>query len=144
MPVKGVGNNEKLKKLRRLLQRKRHFELELWSRSSVLRLFLVGHVLGNGWSVLSLYWHERFHRNSEKERLPSVGSLTLSSEPHKRTSEVITAPAMKTRQIDDMIGWGKIIVRHAFWCNVLTYSVRRRRDIFIFVVPTTRPAHMQE
>ena len=39
-----------------------------------------------------------------------------------------------------LVEWGKIIVphvRHAFWWNFLTWSARRRREIFIFEVPTT-------
>ena len=31
-------------------------------------------------------------------------------------------------------------VRHAFWCNVLTYSGKRRRQIFIFEVLKTKRA----
>ena len=31
-------------------------------------------------------------------------------------------------------------VRHALWCNVLTYSAKRRREIFIFEVLTTTRA----
>ena len=42
-----------------------------------------------------------------------------------------------------LVEWGKIIVlhvRHAFWCNVLTKSTKRRREIFIFEVLTTTRA----
>ena len=31
-------------------------------------------------------------------------------------------------------------VRHAFWCNVLTLSAKRRREIFLFDVLTTTGA----
>ena len=53
------GNRE-FKKLRRLLQLKRHIKVELCVRLSVLRLFLVGHVVQNRQSALSLAWHEWF------------------------------------------------------------------------------------
>ena len=48
------------KKLRRLLQQRRHFEIELYVRLSVLKLFHVGYVVQNRRSVLSLVWHECF------------------------------------------------------------------------------------
>ena len=46
------------KKLRRLLQRKRHIKIELCVRLSVLLLFQVGHVVQNRPTTLSLAWHE--------------------------------------------------------------------------------------
>jgi len=42
-----------------------------------------------------------------------------------------------------LVEWRKIIVlhvRHAFWCNVLTWSAKRRGEIFIFEVLTTTGA----
>ena len=46
------------KKLRPLLHRKRHIQLELCVRLSVLRLFHVGYVVQNRRRALSLAWHE--------------------------------------------------------------------------------------
>ena len=42
-----------------------------------------------------------------------------------------------------LVEWREIIVlhvRHAFWCNVMTWSAKRRREIFIFQVLTTTRA----
>ena len=46
------------KKLRRLLQRKRHDKIVLSVMSSVLRFFHVGHVIQNRRGALSLDWSE--------------------------------------------------------------------------------------
>ena len=46
-----------------------------------------------------------------------------------------------------LVEWGTIIalhVRHAFWCNVLTQSAKRRREIFIFEVLTTAEARSRK
>ena len=47
--------------------------------------------------------------------------------------EMTTATATTTPQINDVIGWlTKIIVlhvRHAFWCNLLTSSTKRRLEL---------------
>ena len=48
------------KKLRRLLQRKRHIKIELYVRLPALRLFHVGHVVQSKRSALSLAWNEWF------------------------------------------------------------------------------------
>ena len=48
------------KKLRRLMQRKRHIKIDLCVRSSVLRLFDVDHVVKNKQSALSLVWLDWF------------------------------------------------------------------------------------
>ena len=53
-----------------LLQRKRHIEIELFVRLSVLRLFHVDHVVQNRRRVLSLTWRE-WARN---ERFTTPGS----------------------------------------------------------------------
>ena len=45
--------SREFKKLRRLLQRKRHVQIELSIRLSVLRLFQVGHAVQNRRSALS-------------------------------------------------------------------------------------------
>ena len=45
--------NRTFKKLRRLLQQKRHFKVELWGRLTVWRLFQVGHVVQNRRSAFS-------------------------------------------------------------------------------------------
>ena len=44
-----------------------------------------------------------------------------------------------------LVNWRKIMVivlyvRHAFWCNFLTQSVKRRREIFAFKILTTTRA----
>ena len=55
--------NREFKKLRRLLQRKRHIKVELCIRLSILRLFHVhdvDHVVQNRRTALSLAWHEWF------------------------------------------------------------------------------------
>lgn len=51
--------------MRRLVQRKRHFKVELSVRFSVSRLFHVGRVVQNGRSALSLDWHQWFYRCTE-------------------------------------------------------------------------------
>ena len=48
-------------KLRLLLQRKCQMQIELCARLSVLRLFLVGHVVQNRRSVLSFAWWQRMN-----------------------------------------------------------------------------------
>ena len=61
----GLGNRE-FKKLRRLLQRKRHMKMGLCVRLSVLRLFQVGHVIQNRRSALSLSRHEWFFMQKQR------------------------------------------------------------------------------
>ena len=61
----GLGNRE-FKKLRRLLQRKRHMKMGLCVRLSVLRLFQVGHVIQNRRSALSLSRHEWFFMQRQR------------------------------------------------------------------------------
>ena len=53
-------DNREFKKLRRLLQRKRHFKVELWVRLTFLRLFQVGHFVTNKRGARSFAWHEWF------------------------------------------------------------------------------------
>ena len=53
-------NTGEFKKLRRLLQRKRHIKKQLCVRLNVSRLFQVGHVVQNKRSALSFAWHEWF------------------------------------------------------------------------------------
>ena len=46
-----------------------------------------------------------------------------------------------------LVEWRKTIVlqvQHAFWCNVLTKSAKRRREIFIFAVLTTTRARSRK
>ena len=52
--------NREFKTLPRLLQRRRHFKIELCGRSSALRPFHVGHVVRNKRIVLSFAWHQYF------------------------------------------------------------------------------------
>jgi len=53
-----VINDREFKKLRRLLQQKRHIKIELWLRLSVMRFFQVGHVVQTRQTIFSLAWHE--------------------------------------------------------------------------------------
>ena len=77
-----INFTRKSKKLWRwLLKRKRHFKIELCCSLSVLRLFHVGHIIRNGYSVLSLDWHEQFSYKG-RERKAFCCRLTLSSK-HK-------------------------------------------------------------
>ena len=48
------------RKLPHLLQRKCRIKIEFCVMLSVLRLFHVYHFVQNGWSILSLDWHQRF------------------------------------------------------------------------------------
>ena len=68
------------KKLRRQLQRKRHIEIELCVKLSLLQLFHVDHVVQNRRSALSLAWHEWLSWKG-KERKIYYCELALSSEP---------------------------------------------------------------
>lgn len=62
----GSLRNREFKKLRLLLQWKRHFKIVLRSRLGVSWLFHVGHFVGNKGSVLLLDWNERFsHKGRE-------------------------------------------------------------------------------
>ena len=54
------------KKLRLLLQQKRHFEIKLCFKLTVPRLFHVDHVVQNRQGALSLAWHEWFPRKSKE------------------------------------------------------------------------------
>ena len=54
------SDSREFKKLQRLLQRKRHFKIELYLGLSVLRLFYVRNVVQSKRTVLSLAWHEWF------------------------------------------------------------------------------------
>ena len=54
------------KKLRLLLQPKRHFKIKLCFRLTVSRLFHVDYVVENRRGALSLAWHEWFPRKSKE------------------------------------------------------------------------------
>ena len=54
------------KKLRLLLQQKRHFKIKLCFRLTVSLLFLFYHVVQNRRGALSLAWHEWFPRKSKE------------------------------------------------------------------------------
>ena len=69
----------RFKKLRRLLQRKRHIKIVLCVRLSVMRLFQVGHVVQTRRSVLSLASHEWFLRRGKEWKIFCLW-LALSSE----------------------------------------------------------------
>ena len=57
------------------MQRKRHLKIELSRRLNVLRLFRVGHVVGNGQSVsFHLSGTCGFHIEAENERFTAVGT----------------------------------------------------------------------
>ena len=73
-------SNREFKKLRRQLQRKRHIEIELCVKLSLLRLFHVDHVVQNTRIALSLAWYERSSCKG-KERKVYCCELALSSEP---------------------------------------------------------------
>lgn len=45
----------RLKKLRRLLQLKRHYKVDFWGRWCVLLLIHIGHVVRNGWIVFNTW-----------------------------------------------------------------------------------------
>ena len=62
--------NREFKKLRRQVQGKRHIEIKLCAKLSLLRLFHVDHVVQNRRSALSLAWHEWFHN----ERVTTASS----------------------------------------------------------------------
>ena len=62
------------KKLRRQLQRKHHIKIELCFKLSVLRLFIVGHVVQTRRSAFSFAWHEWFHVKAKNERFTVASS----------------------------------------------------------------------
>ena len=68
------------KKLRLLLQQKRHFKIKLCFRLTVPRLFHVDHVVQNRRGALSLAWHQWFPRKSKEWKIYCCG-LALSPEP---------------------------------------------------------------
>ena len=75
--------NREFKKLRRLLQRKRHIKVELCIRLSILRLFHVhdvDHVVQNRRTALSLAWHEWFSCKGKEWKIYCC-ELALMSEP---------------------------------------------------------------
>ena len=70
----------------------------------------------------------------ERRSLSLPGSLCIVRRQRQRR---------RHKSIISMAEWKNIIVlhvRHAFWCNVLTYSAKRRRKIFIFEVLKTTGA----
>ena len=64
------------------MQRKRHNKIELCVRSTVLRLFHVGHVVQSRRSTLSHAWHEWFSCKGKEWKIYYCG-LVLSSELQK-------------------------------------------------------------
>ena len=76
--------NKEFKKLRRLLQRKRHIEV----RWSVLRLSHVGHVVRNSRSALPLASHESLSCKGKERKIYCCG-FPLSSDPQIWTFHVV-------------------------------------------------------
>jgi len=68
------------KKLRLLLQQKRHIKIELWVWLSILRLFHVDHVVQNRRTALSVAWYQWFSRKGKEWKIYCC-ELALSSEP---------------------------------------------------------------
>ena len=65
------------KNLWRLWHQKHHFKIELAVGIYVLWLLHVGHIVQNGWNVLSSDWHNNnigFHVKAENKRLTTAGS----------------------------------------------------------------------
>ena len=82
-----VEVNRKFKNLRPQLQRKRHIQIELCVKLSLLRLFHVGHVVQNRRSALSLAWHEWLSCKGKEWKIYCC-ELALSSEPRIWTFHV--------------------------------------------------------
>ena len=68
------------KKLRRQLQRKRHFKIELYVKLSLFWLFHVDHVVQNRQTALSPAWYEWFSCKGKEWKIYCC-ELVLSSEP---------------------------------------------------------------
>ena len=62
------------------LQRERGIKIELCVKLRLLRLFLVGHVVQNRWSALSLALHESFSLKGKEWKI-YCSELALLSEP---------------------------------------------------------------
>ena len=80
--------NREVKKLRRLLQRKRHIKIELCVKLSVLRWFQFGHDVQKRRRALSFAWHEWVSCKGKEWKSYSRG-LALSSKPQKWKSHVV-------------------------------------------------------
>ena len=74
-----LADYREFKKLRRLLQRKRHIKIVLCVRFRVMRLFRVGHVEQTRRSLLSLALHEWFSCRVKERKIFCLW-LALSSE----------------------------------------------------------------
>ena len=68
VPSRINSQNREFKKLRRLLQRKRHIKIELCVTLSVKRLFQVGHVVQTRRSVVSLALTDHIKKLHQKGR----------------------------------------------------------------------------
>ena len=84
-----------IKRLRRLLQRKRHIKGVLCVRLSVTRLFQVDHVVQTRRNVPSLPWHEWFSCKAKNERFSAAGSRCRQSLKY----ENFTSSFSRLRQI---------------------------------------------
>ena len=67
-------NLKEFKKLRQLLQRKRHFNMEFCVGLNVLRLSHVSHVVQNRRSAFRLAWRKWFSRKGKNESFTVAGS----------------------------------------------------------------------
>ena len=74
-----LADYREFKKLRRLLQRKRHIKIVLCARFRVMQLFRVGHVEQTRRSLLSLALHEWFSCRGKERKIFCLW-LALSSE----------------------------------------------------------------
>ena len=83
-----MPRNREFKKLRRLLQRKDHFKMEIYARLNVLRLFHVHHVVQNRRSALSLACHEWLSCKGKEWKVYCC-ELALSTEPQKWKFHVV-------------------------------------------------------
>ena len=75
------SENKEFKKVRLLLRPKRHIKIELCVKLSVLRWFLVGNVVQNRRSALSLAWHGWVSCKGKEWKIYCRGELALSSDP---------------------------------------------------------------
>ena len=69
-------SGREFKKLRRQLQRKRHFKIELFLRLNAFRFFQFDHVVQNRRRTLFLVWNKWFSckKQTEKKRFTATGS----------------------------------------------------------------------
>ena len=72
--IRKKNNNLRyFKKLRRLLEQKRHLKIKLCGRLSVSRLSYVDHVVQNTRAYFRLFGTNRFHVEAKNERFTTTG-----------------------------------------------------------------------